>query len=246
MRTKMEKMFNKGFTLIELLVVIAIIAILASMLLPALNNARDKAKTISCISNLKQWGLLMANYTTDYNEFYPNRNILRSGQWHEFEPIREMYEIGGSVKLLACPADVDPCRTYRASGINGGDHNGLGINTFPAGTRLRVSYGYNNAIMNDYGETARPGPAMVKWKKPSKQVGMADCCALMFFPTSLGRISAASYPSNYAPSTYNNSADSTYARHGNSGNLLLLDGHAASAKTTEINVASENFLFAGE
>lgn len=58
-----------GFTLIELLVVIAIIAILAALLLPALNRAREKAKQSACQSNLKNIGLAMQMYATDYGDF---------------------------------------------------------------------------------------------------------------------------------------------------------------------------------
>ena len=62
---------GKSFTLIELLIVIAIIAILASLLLPALNQARARGQSTSCVNQLKQAGLMINFYCDDNNDYYP-------------------------------------------------------------------------------------------------------------------------------------------------------------------------------
>ena len=67
-----ENKHMSAFTLIELLIVIVIIAILAAMILPALKNAREKAKRASCVSNLKQIYLATIMYAQDYNDWLPN------------------------------------------------------------------------------------------------------------------------------------------------------------------------------
>ena len=70
---------RRAFTLIELLVVVAIIALLVSILMPSLSQARERAKTVQCIANLKEVGIAMHMYFTDYNGWFPyeKRNDLQ-------------------------------------------------------------------------------------------------------------------------------------------------------------------------
>jgi len=108
-----------GFTLIELLVVIAIIAILAAILFPVFAQAREKARSSSCLSNQKQTALAFSMYAQDYDETYPPsfdaNNLTGTGpggiaQWEDIvKPYIKSGNVGG---ILTCPSGSSRAYAY--------------------------------------------------------------------------------------------------------------------------------------
>jgi prepilin-type N-terminal cleavage/methylation domain-containing protein/prepilin-type processing-associated H-X9-DG protein len=87
---------RNGFTLIELLVVVAIIAVLVAILLPALGQARDRARTTVCLSNLRQWSIILGTYKNDYDEYLPR-------DWPRWEVVLRDLHYTIDQKIIACP-----------------------------------------------------------------------------------------------------------------------------------------------
>lgn len=148
------------FALIELLVVIAIIAVLAGMLMPALNGARSRARRTACTGNLRQIGTALESYLNDSRSVLPSCRIMpkTAGEGEESLPgIVETLQpyLGGNEKVFRCPSDTE--RLFENEGSSYVWGREWGINGKRADDRELQMLGYRIPLLYDGG--AFHGPA---------------------------------------------------------------------------------------